>query len=168
MSLIMRSWRKWRRNCALTIKIIAVGKKHEAWVEDGIKRYEKRLRRPFDCSWSLLPNSSKDGAAAREDESERLLLRLKPDEYVVLLDERGNLLSSPKLAAVLTAPLDRSKTVVVIIGGAYGVNDAVRTRADLVWSLSPLVFPHQLVRLLVVEQLYRTQEIASGRPYHHE
>ena len=152
----------------MTIKIIAVGKKHEAWVEDGIKRYENRLRRPFDCSWSLLPHSAKDGAAAREDESERLLLRLKSDEYVVLLDERGDLLSSPKLAALLTVPLDRSKTVVVIIGGAYGVNDSVRTRADLVWSLSPLVFPHQLVRLLVVEQLYRTQEIASGRPYHHE
>lgn len=152
----------------MAIKIIAVGKKHEAWVETGIKRYEKRLRRPFDASWVLLAHSAKDGDAAREDESERLLLRLKDDEYVVLLDERGDLLSSPKLASVLAAPLDRSKTMVLLIGGAYGVNDAVRARADVVWSLSPLVFPHQLVRLLLVEQLYRAQEIAGGRPYHHE
>lgn len=152
----------------MAIKIIAVGKKHEAWVETGIKRYEKRLRRPFDASWVLLAHSAKDGDAAREDESERLLLRLKDDQYVVLLDERGDLLSSPKLASVLAAPLDRSKTMVLLIGGAYGVNDAVRARADVVWSLSPLVFPHQLVRLLLVEQLYRAQEIAGGRPYHHE
>ena len=152
----------------MAIKIIAVGKKHEAWAEDGIKRYEKRLRRPFDASWSLLAHSAKDGDTAREDESERLLSRIKDNEYVVLLDERGKLLSSPQLAAMLATPLERSTSVVLVIGGAYGVNDAVRARADVVWSLSPLVFPHQLVRLLVVEQLYRAQEIFSGRPYHHE
>jgi 23S rRNA (pseudouridine1915-N3)-methyltransferase len=57
--------------------------------------------------------------------------------------------------------------VVIIIGGAYGVDENVRKRADLIWSLSPLVFPHQLVRLLLIEQLYRAQEIAAGHPYHH-
>lgn len=55
----------------------------------------------------------------------------------------------------------------IIIGGAYGVNDRLISRADLLWSLSPLVFPHQLVRLILIEQLYRSQEIALGNPYHH-
>jgi 23S rRNA (pseudouridine1915-N3)-methyltransferase len=64
--------------------------------------------------------------------------------------------------------LERSQPVVVIIGGAYGVDDSIHARADLVWSLSELVFPHQLVRLILTEQLYRAQEIAVGNPYHHE
>jgi len=152
----------------MAIRILAVGKKHEAWVEDGIRRYETRLKRPFNVEWVLLPHSSLDGLRAREDESERLLSRIKPDDFVVLLDERGKLLDSPALSSVLLSSLERSRPVVVIIGGAYGVDGTVHQRADLVWSLSPLVFPHQLVRLLLAEQVYRSQEIAAGHPYHHE
>jgi len=105
---------------------------------------------------------------AREDESQRLLSRLKPDDFVILLDERGRLYDSPAFSRLLLEPLESSRQVVVIIGGAYGVDDSVHERADVVWSLSPLVFPHQLVRLLLAEQLYRAQEIAAGHPYHHE
>lgn len=150
------------------IKVIAVGKKHEAWVESGILRYETRLKRPFDIEWVLLPHSSRDGAVARQDESERIVSRLKPDDYVVLLDERGQLVDSPALARQLLGPLEKSQSVVMVIGGAYGVDDSLHRRADFVRSLSPLVFPHQLVRLILAEQIYRAQEIAGGRPYHHE
>ena len=150
------------------IRIVAVGKKHESWVADGIERYEKRLKRPFDVEWVLLPHSAREGLSARKDESERILSRLRDDEYIVLLDERGKMIDSPALARHLLAPLESSKNVTVIIGGAYGVDESVHTRADFVWSLSPLVFPHQLVRLILAEQLYRAQEIAGGRPYHHE
>ena len=87
---------------------------------------------------------------------------------MILLDERGKALDSPGLARTLQQPIDGARTVILIIGGAYGVDPSVHTRANLVWSLSPLVFPHQLVRLILAEQLYRAQEIASGRPYHHE
>lgn len=152
----------------MAIRILAIGKRHESWVEDGIERYEKRLKRPFDVSWVLLPHSSRDGLSARQEESERLLGRLRVDEFVVLLDERGKLLDSPALSARLLGPLEGSRNVTIIIGGAYGVDESVHTRADLVWSLSPLVFPHQLVRLILAEQLYRAQEIAVGGPYHHE
>jgi len=152
----------------MAIRIIAVGKKHEAWVEDGIRRYETRLKRPFLTEWVLLPHSSRDGLMAREDESQRLLSRLKPDDFVILLDERGKLYDSPAFSRLLLEPLESSRPVVVIVGGAYGVDDSVHERADVVWSLSPLVFPHQLVRLLLAEQLYRAQEIAAGHPYHHE
>jgi 23S rRNA (pseudouridine1915-N3)-methyltransferase len=152
----------------MAIRILAVGKRHEAWVEEGIGRYEKRLKRPFDLSWILLPHSARNGLSARQEESDRLLAKVNDTEFVVLLDERGKLVDSPALSALLLAPLETSKNVTIIIGGAYGVDESIHQRADVVWSLSPLVFPHQLVRLILVEQLYRAQEIAVGGPYHHE
>jgi 23S rRNA (pseudouridine1915-N3)-methyltransferase len=151
----------------MPIRIIAVGKKHESWITEGITRYEKRLQRPFGVEWILLPHSARDGQAARQEESGRILACIKDDEHVVLLDERGKLLTSPQAAQMLLSPLESSRSVTIIIGGAYGVNEDVRQRAQLVWSLSPLVFPHQLVRLVLMEQMYRCQEISFGRPYHH-
>lgn len=151
----------------MSVRILAVGKKHEPWVTDGIQRYEKRLRKPFDVSWQLLPHSSREGDAARAEESERILSRVDRDAYLVLLDERGRNVDSPTLARRLQGAFDAGRAVTVVIGGAYGVDDRVRDRADFVWSLSQLVFPHQLVRLILAEQLYRAQEIAGNRPYHH-
>jgi len=150
------------------IKIITVGKKHERWVESGIERYQKRLQKPFDVEWVYLPHSAREGLAARQEESERILARVKDDEYVVLLDEMGTAHDSPGFSNSLVAPLDRSQRVTIVIGGAYGVDSTVHSRADNVCSLSRMVFPHQLVRLIIVEQVYRAQEIAAGRPYHHE
>ncbi|HEX7483973.1 MAG TPA: 23S rRNA (pseudouridine(1915)-N(3))-methyltransferase RlmH [Candidatus Saccharimonadales bacterium] len=150
-----------------SLRIIAIGKKHESWVAEGIERYEKRLKKPFDYEWVFLPHSSRDGVAARQEESERILQRVSDDEYVVLLDERGKLLDSPALSRLLLTPLEGSKRVTLIIGGAYGVDDTIHHRANTVWSLSALVFPHQLVRLILAEQVYRAQEISAGNPYHH-
>ena len=152
----------------MAIRIIAIGKKHEAWVEDGIERYQKRLQKPYAIEWVLLPHSAREGRQAREEESERLLSRMKSDDFVVLLDERGKEVDSPALSKLLLSPLETAKNIVVVIGGAYGVDETVHRRADFIWSLSPLVFPHQLVRLILAEQLYRAQEIAAGNPYHHE
>jgi 23S rRNA (pseudouridine1915-N3)-methyltransferase len=152
----------------MPIRIIAIGKGHGSWIVQGIERYEKRLKRPFDVSWILLPHSARDGNGARTEESERILQHNDLGDFVVLLDEKGRLVDSPALSRILLEPLDRSKRITIIIGGAYGVDERVRQRADIVWSLSPLVFPHQLVRLLLIEQLYRAQEIARGNPYHHE
>ena len=152
----------------MPIRVLAVGKKHESWVAEGIERYQKRLKVPFLVEWVLMAHSAFDESKARQDESERILLKLTAHDYVVLLDERGKALDSPGLAKVLGDQLDQSRNIIVIIGGAYGVNDELRNRANLVWSLSPLVYPHQLVRLVLTEQLYRAQQIASGGPYHHE
>ncbi|MEJ6488887.1 23S rRNA (pseudouridine(1915)-N(3))-methyltransferase RlmH [Leucobacter sp. USCH14] len=151
----------------MSVRILAVGKKHESWVVDGIGRYEKRLRKPYDTVWQLLPHSSREGDAARAEESDRLLSKLDRDAFVVLLDERGRNIDSPALARTLQSAFDAGRPVTAIIGGAYGVDDRVRARADFVWSLSQLVFPHQLVRLMLVEQLYRSQEISANRSYHH-
>lgn len=152
----------------MPVKILAVGKKHEPWVKEGIERYQKRLRLPFAIEWFLLPHSSLEGDRARQEESERILARLNENEYVILLDEQGKLVDSPLLSTLLGVQLDASRSVVLVIGGAYGVNKAVHQRANYVWSLSPLVFPHQLVRLILVEQLYRAQQIRLGGAYHHE
>lgn len=152
----------------MAIRIIAVGKKHESWVAEGIERYQKRLRRPFDVEWILLPHSAREGATARQEESEAIQKRLGGDDFVLLLDERGELLDSPALSRLLMKGLEAKAKVTIIIGGAYGVNDELRERADKTVSLSPMVFPHQLVRLILAEQLYRAQEIAGGRPYHHD
>ena len=152
----------------MTLHILAVGKKHEPWVAEGIERYEKRLKAPFLTEWVLMAHSSFDGLKARQDESERILSRLSAYDYVVLLDERGKGLDSPSIAHLLKDQLDLSRKVLVVIGGAFGVTDELRSKVDLVWSLSPLVFPHQLVRLILTEQLYRAQQITLGGSYHHE
>lgn len=149
------------------ITVIAIGRKHEPWIVDGLERYEKRLRQPFNVEWVLLPHSSKQGVEARQDESERILTKLDKADYVVLLDEAGRNITSPTLSAQLESQFNRSKRPVLIIGGAYGVDERVKARADFVWSLSKLVFPHQLIRLLLVEQIYRSQSIATGSSYHH-
>ncbi|MES2630757.1 MAG: 23S rRNA (pseudouridine(1915)-N(3))-methyltransferase RlmH [Patescibacteria group bacterium] len=152
----------------MSLHIIAIGKKHESWIQEGIERYQKRLKAPFNVEWILLPHSSLEGLSARQEESQRILSRLDAYTYVVLLDERGKLVNSPAFSKLLEVQLDSSQKVVLIIGGAYGVTEEVRTKASFTLSLSPLVFPHQLVRLTLVEQIYRAQEIARGGAYHHD
>lgn len=152
----------------MSIKIICVGKKHETWVSEGIERYQKRLKKPFDLEWVLLAHSALEGLAARQEESGRILSRIDNRDYVILLDERGKNISSPDLSTRLTSLLDISQPISIIIGGAYGVDEIVGRRANFIWSLSNLVFPHQLVRLILTEQIYRAQEIGANKPYHHE
>ena len=150
------------------IRVVAVGKRHESWVAEGIERYETRLKKPFDVEWLIIAHSAFEADRARQEESERILSRLRDDYFVVLLDERGKNIDSPTLSRLYEDELSHGKQIVVIIGGAYGVDDRIHQRADMVWSLSKLVFPHQLVRLILAEQIYRAQEIARGGAYHHE
>lgn len=152
----------------MAIRIIAVGKKHESWVDEGIERYSKRLRKPFNVEWVLMPHSAREGDLARQEESEAIQKRLSSDDFTVLLDERGELLDSPALSRLLLKGMEQKAQIAIIIGGAYGVTDELRTQADKVVSLSPMVFPHQLVRLIMTEQIYRAEQIAQGGPYHHE
>lgn len=155
------------------ITILAIGKTHEPWIRSGLERYQKRLKKPFTVEWVLLPHSSKSGLQARQEETERILARINPRDFVILLDERGKILDSPGVAEMLQAGFMKNSNIVLVIGGAYGVSDRLydgsgASRADAVWSLSKLVFPHQLVRLIAVEQLYRAQEINRSSGYHHE
>ena len=150
------------------MKIIAIGKKHEKWVLNGIELFEKRLKKPFNLNWDILLHSNFAEEKAREEETQRILAKIKPSDFVILLDERGKNISSPELAKMLSNGFVNSQNFVIVIGGAFGVSEELRQRANFVWSLSKLVFPHQIVRLILVEQVYRAQEISSGGKYHHE
>lgn len=152
----------------MSIKVITIGKKHENWVSPGIEQFQKRLKRPFQIEWVILPHSPVEADRARQNESQRILLRINITDFVILLDEAGKNDDSPAFSKLLTDQFSHSRQVVIIIGGAYGVDKTVKQRADFIWSLSNLVFPHQLVRLILTEQIYRAQEIANGNPYHHE
>lgn len=146
----------------MKISIITVGKKHDPNLAGAIEVYETRLKSFCDFSWTFIPSSD------AEKESVAILRAIKPEDAVVLLDESGYLASSSQLALYLERSQNSSvKHVAVIIGGAYGVNRAVFDRADAVISLSKMVFPHQIVRLLAVEQLYRAYSILAGNGYHH-
>ena len=150
------------------MRIIAIGKKHEKWVLNGIELFEKRLKKPFNLSWDILPHSNFAEEKAREEETQRILAKIKPSDFVILLDERGKNISSPELAKMLSNGFVNSQNFVIVIGGAFGVSEELSQRANFVWSISKLVFPHQIVRLILVEQIYRAQEISSGGKYHHE
>lgn len=155
----------------MKIVAIAVGKKHDSDIARAVDDYSKRLTRYATFDWQILPPAKgKMGAdETKRAESALLLTFLKDDDYIVLLDEVGVQLSSNELAGILDdLDMQTSKRVVFIIGGAYGVTDELKRRADMLWSLSKLVFPHQLVRLLLAEQLYRANTIRRGEPYHHE
>lgn len=142
------------------IKILAGGKKHEDWVRMAVSEYEKRLKKPFDIKWELM----------EEEKLNRYLSdwNFTDNDYVILLDERGDNISSPELSRKLETAFNSSKNVIMIIGGAFGVSEEVRRRSNFVWSFSKLVFPHQLMRVMLAEQIYRAQEIAHGGKYHHE
>ena len=141
------------------IKIIAGGKKSSGWVLEAVSEYEKRLKKPFDISWEILEEEKLEKKLEKWD--------FKSSEVVILADERGKNISSPELSDKLSKVFNSSSSAVIIIGGAYGVSEEVREKADFVWSFSRLVFPHMLMRVMVTEQIYRAQEIANGGKYHH-
>lgn len=141
------------------IRIIAGGKKHASWLAEACAEYEKRLRKPWVIEWQFVDEEKLDERVAR----------LKPDDFMVLLDENGQILSSPDLCRTLKTPLETGRDVVIVIGGAFGhFSPDILSRANVIWSLSKLVFPHQICRLIVTEQIYRAQEIYLGHAYHHE
>ena len=140
------------------IKVIAGGKKSRGWVLDAVGEYEKRLSKHWQLEWRFVEDEKVDEAVAN----------LSREDFVIVLDERGDNISSPELAEVLAREIAAARQVVLVIGGAYGVSEATRERADFVWSLSKLVFPHEMVRILLAEQVYRAEQITLGRSYHHE
>jgi 23S rRNA (pseudouridine1915-N3)-methyltransferase len=141
------------------IRVIAGGRKSRGWVAEAVAEYEKRLGRYWALAWRWVDDDKVDATVAG----------LGKSDFVIVLDERGRNLSSPELSEVLVDRIERAAgDIVFVIGGAYGVSDSTRERANLVWSLSRLVFPHEMVRVLLAEQIYRAQEIAHGSKYHHE
>lgn len=156
----------------MTIEIWSIGKESDAFIRDGVALYLKKMQPYIPVSLQILASPKKAAGQSpeivRQLEEELIRSRLKPQHALVVLDERGKMLPSEGWAAQFEKWRDSgTQTLVLLIGGAFGVTEALRKDARAVWSLSTLVFPHQLVRLIVAEQVYRAFSILRGSGYHH-
>lgn len=154
----------------MKVRVLAIGTDKSGLFEPAIAEYAKRIGRYATLETIELPPSKKGGGdalRAREEEGQALLAKLKGNELVVALDERGEELGSEAFSRqVLQEAMNRGRDLAFLIGGAEGHSDAVRRRADRVLALSRMTLAHRLARLVLVEQIYRAFAIARGEPYH--
>ncbi|MFP4246522.1 MAG: 23S rRNA (pseudouridine(1915)-N(3))-methyltransferase RlmH [Halochromatium sp.] len=170
----------------MRIHLLSVGRRMPAWVETGFDEYAKRL--PSSCALSLIEvepaargkglgrSRAKAGQRAQlspaararllADEGERLLKAVPSNALAIALDVRGRAWSTEALAAELEGWLASGRDLALLVGGPDGLADACLARAERHWSLSPLTFPHPLVRVILAEQLYRAWTLIQGHPYH--
>ena len=153
----------------MKIRILAVGRKASGWVADAEKDYMKRLSHAADISCELVSpedEHSLGAQAAAAKESARLLARCGPGDVLIACDRRGKPCSSEELAAELRTLQDRGARICFVIGGSHGLTEEVLGKANLKVSFSHLTFPHELFRVMLLEQLYRAFAIIAGKKYH--
>ena len=153
--------------------MVAIGRSHEIYIKHGVEDFTKRISNYYPVEWILIPVPKNAAALSEKEqkikEAELFLDMIKTDDHVIALDESGKQMSSEELAGFLMKRANESiKRLVFVIGGAFGLSDDVQQRAQLIWSLSLLTFPHQLVRLILAEQLYRACTINRNEKYHHK
>jgi len=152
------------------IRIIAVGTKMPRWVEEGYNDYAKRLPRDVSVEMVELPlaqrSKNSDIAKAMEKEGEAILAAIGKGEQVIALEVLGKPWSTEQLAQELAGWKMSGSNYCLLIGGPDGLAPQVQKMASIKWSLSPLTLPHPLVRILVIEQLYRACSILQNHPYH--
>lgn len=158
----------------MKIKIVTVGKLKEKYLKQGIQEYSKRMQayanlEIVEVADEKAPENMSDAEAAevKRKEGERILAHISPDMYVITLEINGKMLTSEQFAAKLDelATYGKSK-IALVIGGSLGLSDAVLKRSDFALSFSKMTFPHQLMRLVLLEQVYRAFRIVRGEPYH--
>ena len=139
----------------LKIKVLAVGKCKELWLNEALRDYEKRLSPSLRLEW-IFPRNDKE-----------LETVLEQEPGFIALDPRGTALDSPSFSHKLMKLFaEGGSRLVLVIGGPEGIPKHLLQKAFFCWSLSPLTFTHQIVRLILVEQIYRAFEISKGSPYH--
>jgi len=154
----------------MRIHLIAVGTRMPAWVTAGYQEYARRM--PRECSLQLVEiasgrrGKSTGVVQAREQEGRHMLAALPKDCRVIALDVRGQAWSTEALARQLQDWLGAGRDIALLVGGPDGLSPECLARADESWSLSPLTFPHALVRVLLAEQIYRAWTLGTGHPYH--
>ncbi len=156
----------------MRIKLILNGKTEENYLLEGISIYEKRLKHYCSFEQVIIPAVKAANLSAeqmKEKEAELIFKQIETSDFVVLLDEKGNLLSSTDFAFFLEKQrLNALKTLVFVVGGPFGFAESVYKRANYTVSLSKMTFSHQMIRLFFMEQLYRAFTIIKGEKYHHE
>jgi len=150
--------------------ILSVGKTHDAHIKEGVELFTKRIGHYYPIDWQLIvPSKLTEPSQIKKAEAASILKALSTTDVLVLLDEKGKMISSPGLANLIQQKANQSaQRIVFLIGGAYGVDDEIKSRANFTWSISELVFPHMLVRLILAEQIYRACSILANEKYHHE
>ena len=157
----------------MKIQLVSVGKNHDAHIKEGVEDFTKRISKYYPVEWLIIAPPKKAGTFSetglKKKEGESIFQFLKKEDYLVALDESGKQLSSEGLAQFIQARANESiKNLVFLIGGAFGTDEMVLKRCNYKWSLSQLTFPHQLVRLILAEQLYRACSILRNEKYHHQ
>ncbi len=154
----------------MKLSIFSVGKNHDSYIKEGVEQFTKRISHYYPIDWQLIsPSKLTDAIQIKKAEAISILKALTTTDVLILLDEKGKMLSSPGLANLMQQKANQSaQRIVFLIGGAYGVDDEIKKRANFTWSLSELVFPHMLVRLILAEQVYRACSILANEKYHHE
>ena len=157
----------------MKITLIQIGKTEEKYLNEGIDKFEKRLKHYINYSALTIPalKNTKNMSIAeqKKKEAELLLKLINNSDQVVLLDEQGKELSSSSFSVHLNNHMNKAvQNLVFVIGGPYGFDDRIYDRANEKISLSKMTFSHQMVRLFFTEQLYRAFTILKGEPYHHE
>jgi len=158
----------------MNIRIISVGKIKEKYIKDGINEYKKRLSRYCFVEIIEVPDekapetlSLKEEGAVKDKEGEGILKHIKDSDYVVALDLRGKMLTSPELSSFISEKMiSGTSTIDFIIGGSLGLSKRALKRADFSLCFSRMTFPHQLMRMILLEQIYRSFKIMRGEPYH--
>jgi len=152
----------------MRLHLLAVGQRMPDWVAAGFAEYAERMPRELSLRLKVVnaPSGALDPASLRRREAQLLRAALPQAARVVALDEHGDCVSTSDLARRLQQWQQHGQDVVLLIGGASGLDPALRAEAEWVWSLSPLTFPHMLVRVLVAEQLYRAWSVLANHPYH--
>ena len=157
----------------MKIQFWSVGKAHENYVKEGVEDFTRRIAKYYPVEWKIFAAAKQTVNSAENDikksEALTILNALQKDDYLILLDENGKQISSPKLASLIQTRANNSvRQLIFLIGGAFGVDEQIKSRANLILSFSQLVFPHQLVRLMLTEQIYRACTIIRNEKYHHE
>lgn len=154
----------------MQIHLISVGNRMPDWVKAGFDEYSKRMPRECELIMKEIPpgirTKNSDLIKTLKDEGERMNSAIPAGSHIVALDVSGRPWSTPDLANNLQRWLESGKNIALLIGGPEGLADSVKNRAGEFWSLSPLTFPHPLVRVIVAEQLYRAWSILQNHPYH--
>mgnify|MGYP001186432141 CR=1 FL=1 len=154
----------------MQIHLISVGNRMPGWVKSGYDEYAKRLPRECELFLKEIPPGLRgkncDVARIIRDEGERMNAAIPVGSHIVALELSGKSLTTPELALSLNRWLEIGKPIALLVGGPDGLADSVKSKASEFWSLSPLTFPHPLVRIIVAEQLYRAWSILHNHPYH--
>lgn len=157
----------------MKIKLLAIGKTDDKNLQILIQTYEKRLKHYIKFELEIIPdiknNKNLSKTQIREKEGDLILKKIKPDDILILLDEKGHEFRSIEFSRFLQKKMNSGiKQMVLVIGGPFGFSDQIYKKATGKISLSKMTFSHQMIRLFVVEQIYRAFTILKNEPYHHE